>query len=457
MKNKLNHVSLVGEYMKLTNTLTGAKELFNPLHENQARMYVCGITPYDFSHVGHGRSAVAFDIVYRVLRFLGYRVTLCRNFTDIDDKLIARAQRELHDGLRYREVAERFMQAYQEDIQLLNCIKPTYEPCVTDHIADIISFVQGLIDVGKAYQVDGDVYFRINSFAEYGKLSKQRLDELRVGARVEVNEKKEDPLDFALWKGEGEGTFFKSPWGWGRPGWHIECSALAARYLGEHIDIHGGGADLIFPHHENEIAQSESLYGAPFARYWLHNAFVRINKEKMSKSLGNFFTLRDVYQKIHPLVLRFYFLSHHYRAPLDFAFDDIESLHKTYQRLSRSLGSVKAKPVSHEVLGAWSVGKKLLDFLRDDFNLPGALGVIFEHLSEIEQNSEHAAYVKFVFQDVFGLPLDPLPEKEVELTQEMQKLIQEREQARKEKDWKKADALRDQLRALGYEVQDKKV
>ncbi|MCL4229753.1 cysteine--tRNA ligase [Candidatus Dependentiae bacterium] len=443
--------------MKLTNTLTGAKELFNPLHETQVRMYVCGITPYDFSHVGHGRSAVAFDVVYRVLRFLGYHVTLCRNFTDIDDKLIARAQRELHDGLRYREVAERFMQAYQEDIQLLNCVKPTYEPCVTDHVADIISFVQGLIDAGKAYWVDGDVYFRINTFAEYGKLSKQRLDELRVGARVEVNEKKEDPLDFALWKGEAEGTFFKSPWGWGRPGWHIECSALAARYLGEHIDIHGGGADLIFPHHENEIAQSESLYGSPFARYWLHNAFVRINKEKMSKSLGNFFTLRDVYQKVHPLVLRFYFLSHHYRAPLDFAFDDIESLHKTYQRLSRLFGSVRAKPVTHEVLGTWSVGKKLLDFLCDDFNLPGALGVIFEHLSEIEQNPEHAAHIKFVLQDVFGLPLDPLPEKEVELTQEMQKLIQEREQARKERDWKRADALRDQLRALGYEGQDKKV
>lgn len=443
--------------MKLTNTLSGHKEIVHSLQEGRIRMYVCGITPYDFAHVGHGRSAVAFDVLYRVLTFLGYSVTFCRNFTDIDDKLIARAQRELGDELKYHDVARAFMKAYQEDMQDLNCVTPTYEPCVTNHIPEIIEFVQRLIEVGAAYWVDNDVYFRINTFAEYGKLSKQKLDELRAGARVEVSDKKEDPLDFALWKGEQEGTFFKSPWGWGRPGWHIECSALAYKYLGEHIDIHGGGADLIFPHHENEIAQSESLFGAPFARYWVHNAFVRINKEKMSKSLGNFFTLRDVFKKIHPMLLRFYFLSHHYRAPLDFLFEDIENLRKTYQRLCRVFKDVGAKTINRHDFEQWMIGKKLLSFLMDDVNTPGMLGVLFEHLSEIEQDKHHAPYVKYLLQEVLGLSLEALPEKTIHMTPEIEQLIHEREEARKAKDWDRADMLRDKLRELGYEVQDKKI
>lgn len=441
--------------MQLMNTLSGHKETFHPL-QRHVRMYVCGITPYDFAHVGHGRSAVAFDMLYRILSFLGYSVTLCRNFTDIDDKIIARAQREFGDELKYREAACSFIKAYQEDMQELNCVSPAYEPCVTQNVPEIIEFVQKLIEQGAAYWVDGDVYFRINSYAEYGKLSKQKLDELRAGVRIEVNDKKEDPLDFALWKGEQEGTFFKSPWGWGRPGWHIECSVLAHKYLGEHIDIHGGGADLIFPHHENEIAQSESLFGAPFARYWIHNAFVRINKEKMSKSLGNFFTLRDVFRKIHPVLLRFYFLSHHYRAPLDFTFEDIENLHKTYQRLCRIFKDVKAHKVNKQYFEQWLIGKKMLSFLLDDMNTVGMFGVIFEYLPEIEQNRQHMITVKYLLQEVLGLPLELLPEKVVQLTPEIEQLISERNEARIAKDWLRADRLRDKLRELGYEVQDKK-
>lgn len=442
--------------MKLTNSLSGNKELFNPINKDCVLMYVCGITPYDFSHVGHGRSAVAFDLVYRTLNFLGYKVSYCRNFTDIDDKLIARAQRELGDGLRFHEVAKKFMDAYHEDMEQLHCVRPNYEPLVTQTIPEIIDFVQGLIDAGKAYQVDHDVYYRIDTFLEYGKLSKQKLDELRAGARVEVNDLKEDPLDFALWKGETEGTFYKSPWGWGRPGWHIECSAMAANYLGEHIDIHGGGMDLMFPHHENEIAQSEGLYGAPFVRYWLHNAFVRINKEKMSKSLGNFFTLRDVHQKIHPTLLRFYFLSHHYRAPLDFTFEDMDALHKSYQRLCRAFERVSAQRVTPEQFANSELGAKILQFLTDDFNTAGMWGVVFESLPLLEKDACQAGEIKYVLQEVLGLPLQLLPEKAIEITPEIQALFDAREAARATKDWKTADAIRDQLIAMGVSVQDKK-
>ncbi len=436
--------------------MSAVKELLNPIEPGKVRMYVCGITPYDYSHVGHGRSAVSFDFVYRLLKFLGYNVTYCRNFTDIDDKLINRAQREFGDGLKYHEVAKKFMKAYHEDMHQLHCVAPTYEPLVTQTIPEIIAFVQGLIDAGKAYWVDGDVYFRIDTALDYGKLSKQKLDELRAGARVEINDKKEDPLDFALWKGEVEGTFFKSPWGWGRPGWHIECSAMAAKFLGEHLDIHGGGADLIFPHHENEIAQSEGLFGEPFVRYWLHNAFVRINKEKMSKSLGNFFTLRDVFQQVHPTLLRFYFLNHHYRSPLDFAFEDIESLHKSYQRLCRAFERVQATPMTSAEFEKVSVGKKIMEFVLDDFNTVGMWGVIFEVLSDLEKDTYQAGALKYLLQEVLGLPLQMLPEKTVEITPEIAHLLQEREEARAAKDWKKADKIRDQLLALGVSVQDKK-
>jgi cysteinyl-tRNA synthetase len=442
--------------MKLLNSLSSTKEFLHPHKPDTVSMYVCGITPYDFAHVGHGRSAVAFDVLYRTLQFLGYNVIYCRNFTDIDDKLIARAQREFGDGLRYHEVAQRFMNAYTHDMERLHCLRPTHEPLVTAHIKEIIAFVQGLIDADKAYVVDHDVYYHIDSFHEYGKLSKQKIDELRAGARVEPNDKKEDLLDFALWKGEEEGTFFKSPWGWGRPGWHIECSALAATYLGKHIDIHGGGMDLLFPHHENEIAQSEGLFGPPFVQYWVHNAFVRINKEKMSKSLGNFFTLRDVFEKVHPVLLRFYFLNHHYRAPLDFTFEDIESLHKAYQRLCRVLSSCEALHISSVDMAVAPIGSKLLAFLTDDLNTPGMFGVIFEYMHELESDAQSARIVKYLLQHILGLPLQSLPERSAVMTPEIRLLLDARQAAREAKDWARADLLRDQLLALGWQVQDKK-
>ena len=268
--------------LRITNTLTGKREDFKPLVPGKATMYVCGITPYDRTHIGHGRAYVVFDVLYRLLRFLGYNVSYCRNFTDIDDKLLNKAQEQFGDRHRYKEIADQFIAQYHDDMQALNCCSPDYEPRVTENISIIISFIESLIEQGYAYQANGDVYFSIAKFPAYGKLSKQKIEELRAGARVDVREKKEDPLDFALWKSEPDGEFWQSPWGYGRPGWHIECSALANEYLGEQIDMHGGGLDLIFPHHENEIAQSESRNQASFATYWLHNGLVNIEKEKMS-------------------------------------------------------------------------------------------------------------------------------------------------------------------------------
>ena len=319
----------------LTNTLTGKKEQFSPIDPHKVLLYVCGITPYDFAHIGHGRCYITFDMLYRLLKLYYKQVVYCRNFTDIDDKLLDRAQREFGDQMRYHEVAQKFMIAYEHDVKRLNCLSPEVEPLATQAVPGIITFIEGLIAQGAAYQVEGDVYFRIKSCKDYGILSKRNTQDLRAGARVEINERKEDPLDFALWKGEPDGLFWKSPWGYGRPGWHIECSVMSSEHLGKHIDIHGGGMDLIFPHHENEKAQSEALQGAPFVRYWVHNAFVRINQEKMSKSLGNFFTLRDVFETFDPQVVRFYILQHHYRSPLDFAYDDIIAAQKAYMRLCK--------------------------------------------------------------------------------------------------------------------------
>lgn len=439
----------------ITNTLSGKKELFKPVYPHKVTLYVCGITPYDYSHIGHARVYVIFDLLYRLLTFLDYKVIYCRNFTDIDDKLLNKAEKEYGDKSKFLTVASQFIQAYQEDMVALNCLPPTFQPRVTDHIPEIIAFIKSLIDAQKAYVADGDVYFSIDSFPEYGKLSKQKIEDLQVGARVEINANKRNPLDFALWKKEPEGTFWKSPWGYGRPGWHIECSALARHFLGEHIDIHGGGMDLTFPHHENEIAQSESLFGKPFAYYWMHNAFVRINKEKMSKSLDNFFTIKDITKKTDPMVLRFLILNHYYRAPLDFSWDDLEVAQKTYQRLCVffSQFTYVEKP-SSEVLKQSDIVQKMVAFLSDDLNTPGMLGVLFENLKELAKNPQEACLVKAFIQEVLGLSLVPLPEKEVVITDEIQQLIAQREEARKSKDWKKADEIRDKLHQLGYSVKD---
>lgn len=441
----------------ITNTLSGKKELFKPVYPHKVTLYVCGVTPYDYSHIGHARVYVIFDLFYRLLTFMDYKVIYCRNFTDIDDKLLNRAEKEYGDKKQFLMVASQFIQAYQEDMASLNCLPPTFQPRVTEHIPEIIAFIKTLTDADKAYVVDGDVYFNINSFKDYGKLSKQNLEELQVGSRVEINKNKKNPLDFALWKNEPEGTFWKSPWGYGRPGWHIECSTLARHFLGEHIDIHGGGMDLIFPHHENEIAQSESLFGKPFSYYWMHNAFVRINKEKMSKSLDNFFTIKDIVKKFDPMVLRFFIINHYYRAPLDFSWEDLEVAQKTYQKLCIFFKQFECneKPSPFKIKQS-EVIQKMLTFLSDDLNTPGMLGVLFENLKELGKNSEEACLVKAFIQEVLGLTLKPLPEKEVIITDEIQQLITQREEARTAKNYKKADEFRDKLHQLGYSVKDGK-
>lgn len=442
--------------LKISNTLTAKKEEFKPINPPKVSLYVCGITPYDYSHIGHARVYVTFDLLYRLLKFLGYDVTYCRNFTDIDDKIIKKAENELGDRLRYAEIAQRFIDAFHEDMKSLGCLSPDKEPRVTSTIPEIIEFISNLVQLGKAYVVNGDVYFSIDQFPEYGKLSKHKLDDLLVGARVEVNTEKKNPLDFALWKSEPEGQFWKSPWGYGRPGWHIECSAMAAKYLGEHIDIHAGGLDLIFPHHENEIAQSQALYGAPFARYWMHNGFVTVNQEKMSKSLGNFFTLRDVFKHYDPMVIRYYILAHHYKAPLEFSMTDIDGTQKSYQRLCKIFASVDCANLDKDTILSSPIAHEMINFLCDDLNTPGMFGVVFEHLTTLSQDHAQLCAVKYVLTAILGLALVPLAEKITDITPEIEKLIAEREQARVQKEWARADELREQLKALGYEVHDKK-
>lgn len=442
--------------IQLTSTITNKKELLKPLADKKIRLYVCGITPYSDSHLGHGRCYVAFDVLYRVLIFLGYEVIYCRNFTDIDDKLLVKSIERYGVQDRYLDIANECIAGYHADMKALGCSSPQIEPRVTEHISEIIALIERLIASGHAYAVAGDVYFSIPTFPDYPKLSKHNVNDLRAGARVEVNVDKKDPLDFALWKGEEDGEFWKSPWGWGRPGWHIECSALAAKYLGEHIDIHCGGQDLIFPHHDNEIAQSESAYGAPFANIWLHNGLIRINEEKMSKSLGNFFTLKDVFVDHDPMVVRFYFLNHHYRAPMEFSFDDLVMAKKTYQRLVRLFEGCQPHKISYERAQEIPIVARMLTFLTDDLNTVGMFGVLFEHFAEISQDMSVRSVVQYLLQDVLGLSLQPIKEKEVPLTPEIYALIEERKQARMQKDWARADALRDQLQELGVDVQDKK-
>lgn len=442
--------------IKLSNTLTNKKEPLIPLHKNKVLMYVCGVTPYDYAHIGHARVYVVFDVLYRLLKLFDFNVIYCRNFTDIDDKIINRAIEEFNDPNQFNKISFRFIKAFEEDMKRLNCLKPDCEPKVTNHIPEIIEFIKGLIKKGKAYESDGDIYFSVESFKDYGKLSKRDLSDLKVGARVEVREEKQNPLDFALWKRAESGPGWESPWGYGRPGWHIECSALAKKYLGETIDIHAGGMDLIFPHHENEIAQSEGLHDKEFARYWVHNAFVLVNKEKMSKSLGNFVTIRDLFQEYDPMVIRYYILVHHYRSPLDFTRKDILAASKGYQKLIKFFSSFKVKNDFEFSLNELPLICDLLKALTDDLNISRVFGLIFENLELLEKDNIQAGIAKSLIQQVLGLDLKPIEEFEIEITPEIEHLIKERERARKAKDWAKADAIREQLRALGFEVQDKK-
>jgi len=447
--------------LTLINTLSNKKENFTA---NNVKMYVCGITPYDYAHLGHGRCYVTFDILYRLLKFLGYEVTYCRNFTDIDDKTIKKAETEFNDPFLYKKISEKFIKSYLEDMEKLNCINPEHQPLVTEHIPEIIKFIEGLINNKKAYATSaGDVYFSIDSFKEYGKLSKRNTADLIAGCRVEVKEDKINPLDFALWKSETKsGPGWDSPWGYGRPGWHIECSALAKRYLGNTIDIHGGGMDLIFPHHENEVAQSEGLHNQIFARFWLHNAFVLVDKEKMSKSLGNFVTLKQILEKYNPMVIRYYYLLHHYRNPMEFSTEDILAAEKSYQKVAQLLQDIDElsfdnfDPKKHELANA------LIKALTDDLNIAKFFGIIFEHIKELEKDkvlskTTELGLIKTIITTILGLKLTLLEKAKVDITPEIQELIDQREEARKAKDWKASDEIRDQLKTLGYDAHDKKL
>ena len=437
--------------------MTGQKELFQAQKPHEVLMYVCGITPYDRSHLGHGRSAVVFDLLYRWLCFLGNDVTYIRNITDIDDKILIKAREQYGDYAAYNKVAQYFIDQYHEELKKLNCLPPTKEPRVTEHIPLIIDFIKDLIEKGYAYQSNGDVYFSIKKFPSYAKLSRQKIEDLHAGARIEIDERKHDPLDFALWKSEAEGSFWQSPWGWGRPGWHIECSTLARHYLGDTIDIHGGGRDLIFPHHENEIAQSESLTNKNFAAYWVHNGLIRLAKEKMSKSLGNVLTLEDLLKEHDPMVLRYYFLTHHYQAPFDFSFQDLQAAEKSYKRLCIIFIDTPSSDLDAEALKKIPIIKQMMSFLSDDLNTPGMLGVLFENLDTLKKDSTQRAAVKQFLQNVLGLIFKEQAVKETEITPEIKQMIEEREVARAEKNWQKADMLREKLRTLGYEVQDKRI
>lgn len=418
-------------------------------------LYVCGVTPYDHAHLGHGRCYVTFDLLFRLLTFLGYEVTYTRNFTDIDDKLINRAEKELNDPTQYLMLANKYIESFHEDMKALNCRSPHYEPRVTQTIPQIISFIEGLIALNKAYVTTvGDVYYDISSFPSYGKLSQRSLDDLQAGARVSVRSDKKSPLDFALWKATDTEPGWDSPWGLGRPGWHIECSAMAKEYLGQTIDIHGGGMDLIFPHHENEIAQSEGLHEKPFSLCWMHNAFVRVNKEKMSKSLGNFLTLKDACKTADPMVLRYYYLIHHYRNPLDFSPEDIAASAKSYQKLCQAFEGIE--PASRTEILA-SDDERIIDLIAalcDDLNVAKFMGLVFEGLSTMGPNEK--ALVKGLFNEVLGLDLMPEEKPDIVITPEIQELINQREEARNNHDWATADALRDRLQELGVEVQDRK-
>jgi cysteinyl-tRNA synthetase len=441
----------------ITDSQTGRLKPLLPA-DSSLRMYVCGITPYDYAHAGHGRCSVVFDVVYRFVALLGYKVVYCRNYTDIDDKLIIRAQRELGDGNRYKEVADRFIAAYQDDMEKLGCQPPCFEPRVTDSIDEILAITQKIIDAGHAYVVDGSVYFSIDTWPTYGKLSKRQLEQLRAGARIAVNEHKRNPLDFALWKAEAEGSFWRSPWGWGRPGWHIECSAMVHSFLGEHIDLHGGGMDLLFPHHENELAQSEAAYGLDsFVKTWMHIAFVQVDKEKMSKSLGNFFTLRQLFEQQDPMVIRLMMLSHHYRSPIDFAPVELELAQKAYSRLVRMLGSTSDSSLKLTHLQESVIGKQLLAALANDINTQACIGKLFEHAALLQGDEQERTIAAAFVRQVLGLSLQERAEEQPSYSAEIEQLIALREAARSAKDFKKADEIRDQLKALGVQLQDKRL
>jgi len=456
--------------IKLHNTLSGGKEEFILVDKDgkNVNMYVCGVTPYDEVHLGHGRCYVVFDVVRRYLEYRGYKVKYIQNFTDIDDKIIKRANEK---KIPYQELSQKFIDDYFVQMRKLNILDADSYPRVTENIEEIKKFIQKIIDNGYAYTVDGDVYFSVRKFKDYGKLSKRNIEDLRSGARVGVDERKEDPLDFALWKKAKEGEpFWESPWGNGRPGWHIECSAMSLGEFGfDTFDIHGGGLDLVFPHHENEIAQSEAAIGKQFAKYWLHNGFVTINKEKMSKSLGNFFTLREIFEKYDPMVVRYFLISNHYRSPLDFSDDKLEQAKNAWERLLNAIEKaedmVKALPSGRLTEGS----KKTVDSLvgefekamDDDFNTPEALANIHGLangifvLEPINVCAEDVKYYLSKLKDLCGV-LGLTIKDEAAIPPAILQLSEKRQMARKEKNWQLADELRKEIEKSGFTVEDTK-
>ena len=450
--------------MRLYNTLTRAKEELVPLTPGELKMYSCGVTVYDLCHVGHSRMMIVFDVISRYLRFAGYRVTFVRNFTDIDDKIIRRANQE---GVAASVISERFIAAFRDDIAALGVMAPEVEPKATEHVAEMIGLIEGLVAGGYAYVVDGDVYFEIRSFPPYGRLSGKNLEDLLVGARVEVDERKRDPRDFALWKSAKPGEpSWESPWGPGRPGWHIECSAMAMKHLGTTVDIHGGGDDLIFPHHECEVAQSEAATGKPFARYWIHNGMVNMGAEKMSKSLGNTLWIREILKRHEADALRLWVLGTHYRNPLEFAEERLQEAGRALERLRGPIVRARKYPdeagaaLSSE-LAAFRTG--FVDAMDDDFNTPQALGVLFEMtnaLNRLEGRSpaEFVAGARSLGSMLGALGLDEAgpasADVPAELNAQIVGLVRARADARGARDWKRADALREELARLDVTVKD---
>jgi cysteinyl-tRNA synthetase len=450
--------------LTIYNSLTNRKEVFEPIVPGKVRMYVCGMTVYDYCHIGHARVLVVFDVVYRYLKHLGLEVTYVRNITDIDDKIINRAN---ENGEDFRRLTERFIAAMHEDTDPLGVLRPDHEPKATDHIDSILKMVKGLIDKGFAYQADnGDVYFAVSKFKQYGRLSGKKLDELRSGERVDIDENKRDPADFVLWKSAKPGEpYWPSEYGDGRPGWHIECSAMSTQMLGNHFDIHGGGQDLQFPHHENELAQSECCTGETFVNYWMHNGFVRVNEEKMSKSLGNFFTLRDVLKDYAAEEIRYFILSSHYRSQLNYSEDQLNNARSALQRLYSGL--LDYNPV--EVPCDSEYQKKFEQALNDDFNTAGALAVLFELVREINRARKDepdmvdglASLLRYL-GNVIGL-LEDDPESYLKSRKgataglsdaEIDGFIEQRLEARAAKNWSEADRIRDTLTEAGISIED---
>lgn len=445
--------------LKIYNSLTRTKQEFKPITPGKIGMYVCGVTVYDLCHIGHARTFVNFDVIVRYLRYAGYEVKYVRNITDIDDKIIKRANER---GISAHDLAEQFIVEMHKDFDALNIKRPDIEPKATDNITEIVNFVQKLIDNQHAYVAEnGDVLFDINSFKEYGKLSGQKLDELQAGARIEVEKSKHNPLDFVLWKMSKPGEpSWESPWGAGRPGWHIECSAMNNKYLGKEFDIHGGGSDLIFPHHENEIAQSCCANKTPYVHYWMHSGMVMINEEKMSKSLNNFFTIRDVLETYDAETIRFFLLSGQYRSPLNYSQENLDKARAALNRLYTTLRDTQAvEPDSTED----EYTAKFKEYMDDDFNTPGAISVLFDLAKQINKESGETAQklagrLKQLASVLGILEQDPnkflttgAKDDDVE---QIEALIKQRNDARKQKNWALADEARDKLKQMHIELED---